>query len=69
MARLAAAFAARHQIARAMKVLTLDERRLIELAFFDGYTHAELTALLKLPLGTVKTRMRRALQKLRDAMS
>jgi RNA polymerase sigma-70 factor (ECF subfamily) len=42
-----------------------EQRQLIELAFYDGYTHSELAALLHLPLGTVKTRLRMGMQKLR----
>ncbi len=45
----------------------LDEKHkeLIELAYFKGYTQAEISEFLELPLGTVKTRMRSALQALR----
>ena len=43
-----------------------DQRRIVELVFYSGYTHSEIAALLDLPLGTVKTRMRLALQKLRS---
>lgn len=42
-----------------------EQRRLIELAFFQGFTHSELAERLNLPLGTVKTRLRLGLQKLR----
>jgi RNA polymerase sigma-70 factor (ECF subfamily) len=42
-----------------------EQRQLIELAFFQGYTHSELAERLALPLGTVKTRLRSGLQKLR----
>jgi RNA polymerase sigma-70 factor (ECF subfamily) len=45
--------------------LPAEQRQLIELAFFGGYTHSELAALLHLPLGTVKTRLRMGMQKLR----
>ena len=43
-----------------------EQRQLIELAFFEGYTHSELADLLHLPLGTVKTRLRMGMQKLRQ---
>lgn len=43
-----------------------EQRRLIELAFFEGYSHSELAAALHLPLGTVKTRLRTGMQKLRQ---
>lgn len=46
--------------------LPAEQRQLIELAFFEGYTHSELADLLTLPLGTVKTRLRMGMQKLRQ---
>jgi RNA polymerase sigma-70 factor (ECF subfamily) len=42
-----------------------EQRQLIELAFFEGYSHSELAELLHLPLGTVKTRLRMGMHKLR----
>jgi RNA polymerase sigma-70 factor (ECF subfamily) len=45
-----------------------DERKLIEACFFDGYTHAQIAAKLKQPLGTVKTRIRRGLARLRGRL-
>jgi RNA polymerase sigma-70 factor (ECF subfamily) len=45
--------------------LSPEQRQVVELAFFRGMTHSELAAALSLPLGTVKTRLRLALQKLR----
>jgi RNA polymerase sigma-70 factor (ECF subfamily) len=52
----------------ALEVLTAAEREVIEAAFFAGLTHAEVAAQLKQPLGTVKTRIRSGLHKLRDAL-
>jgi RNA polymerase sigma-70 factor, ECF subfamily len=52
----------------AFAVLTPEERQAIECAFFSGLTHAEAAARLKEPLGTVKTRIRSGLIKLRSAM-
>ena len=52
----------------AMAVLTPDERHAIEAAFFTGLTHAEVAARFSQPLGTIKTRIRSAVQKLRTAM-
>lgn len=52
----------------ALELLTREERSAIEMAFFSGLTHAETAAELDTPLGTVKARIRAALQKLRVAM-
>ncbi len=50
----------------ALARLDRDERALLEAAFYEGYSHSELAELHGLPLGTVKSRLRRALAKLRD---
>lgn len=42
-----------------------EQLHLVELAFFQGFTHSELAELLNMPLGTVKTRLRLGLQRLR----
>jgi RNA polymerase sigma-70 factor (ECF subfamily) len=52
-------------LARILLKLPPEQRQLIELAFYEGYTHSELAELLQLPLGTVKTRLRMGMQKLR----
>ncbi len=51
---------------RLLLKLPAEQRHLIELAFFEGYSHSELADLLHLPLGTVKTRLRMGMQKLRN---
>ncbi|AEG34719.1 RNA polymerase, sigma-24 subunit, ECF subfamily (plasmid) [Thermus thermophilus SG0.5JP17-16] len=54
----------RIRVAQALKALSPEERKLLELAYFQGYSHSELALLLGWPLGTVKSRIRRALAKL-----
>jgi RNA polymerase sigma-70 factor, ECF subfamily len=56
-------------IVRALGLLTLDERRAIEEAFFAESTYAEVATRLNEPLGTIKTRIRSALQKLRQTLA
>jgi RNA polymerase sigma-70 factor (ECF subfamily) len=60
------------QVARvraALDGLPLLQRAAIELAFFEGLTHAEIAQRLEQPLGTVKTRIRGAMLKLRDVLA
>lgn len=45
-----------------------DQREVVTLAFIDGLSHSEIAGRLSLPLGTVKSRMRLAYQKVRDAL-
>ena len=52
----------------ALAGLTPDEREAIETTFFAELTHAEAAARLKQPLGTIKSRIRSGLHKLRDAL-
>lgn len=53
----------------ALAVLNGEERQAIEATFFAGLTHVEASARLGVPLGTVKTRIRSGLHKLRAALS
>jgi RNA polymerase sigma factor (sigma-70 family) len=48
-----------------LEKLKTEQRVLIELAYFKGYTHEEIAEIEEIPLGTVKTRIRTALQQLR----
>lgn len=52
----------------ALAQLDGDERELLQGAFFLGYSHAELAERADLPLGTVKSRIRRAMLKLRQRL-
>ena len=57
------------RLREALEGLTLVERQAIETAFFSELTYAEAAARLNEPLGTVKTRIRSGLAKLRDALA
>jgi RNA polymerase sigma-70 factor (ECF subfamily) len=48
--------------------LPSDQRRVIELAYFAGFTHTQIADMLAIPVGTVKGRMRLGLEKLRSRM-
>ena len=56
-------------VGNALAVLTPDERNAIEMAFFSELTYAEVAERLKEPLGTIKTRIRSGLHKLRQALA
>ncbi len=53
-------------IRRVLATLPADQRRALELAYFEGYTQSEIAELTGAPLGTVKTRLRQGMMKLRD---
>ena len=53
----------------ALLELPHDQRRVIELAYFGGFTHTQISEMLGLPAGTVKGRMRLGLAKLRVALA
>ncbi len=51
----------------ALQDLPAEQRQVIELSYFGGMSQSDIAQYLSLPLGTVKTRMRLGMQKLRDA--
>jgi RNA polymerase sigma-70 factor (ECF subfamily) len=57
------------QVRSALGELPAEQRQVIELAYFGGFTHIQIAELLELPAGTVKGRMRLGLTKLRIALS
>lgn len=58
----------RARMHRALAVLPKEQRLALAYAYFLGYSHAEIALALGEPLGTVKTRIRLAMQKLRDLL-
>jgi RNA polymerase sigma-70 factor (ECF subfamily) len=56
-------------VRRAMGSLQPEQRQLIELSFFEGLTHSQLAERLDQPLGTIKTRIRSGLTKLRQSLA
>jgi RNA polymerase sigma-70 factor (ECF subfamily) len=49
-----------------VKQLPAEQAALIDLAFFQGMSHADIASTTHIPLGTVKTRLRTGLQRLRE---
>jgi RNA polymerase sigma-70 factor (ECF subfamily) len=58
----------RGEVRRAMALLPQEQRIAIELAYFGGMTQQEIASVLDTPLGTVKTRVRLAMKKMRAAL-
>jgi len=58
----------KEQIRAAIAALPQEQQQSLTLAYFGGLTHSEIAQRLDLPLGTVKTRIRLALEKLRDRL-
>lgn len=57
------------RVREALGALPGDQRKVIELAYFGGFSHSEIAELLGLPAGTVKGRMRLGLAKLKVALT
>jgi RNA polymerase sigma-70 factor (ECF subfamily) len=57
------------RVLRALDGLTPEQRAAIELSFFDALSHAEIAERLGEPLGTIKSRIRQALIRLRDFLT
>ena len=55
-------------VRKTLSKLKEELRQVLELAYFGGYTQEEISDMLKIPLGTVKTRVRTALKQLRELM-
>lgn len=58
----------RDDVRRALEALPPEQRETLELAYFDGLTHVEIARKMNVPLGTVKGRIRIALQRLRTSL-
>jgi len=58
----------RQRVRAALGALSADQRRVIELAYFDGLSCSEIAAAIDVPIGTVKSRMSAAMGRLRGAL-
>ena len=56
----------RDEVREALKTLPPEQLKILEMAYFSGYTHVEIAEMMDLPLGTVKGRMRLGLKKIKD---
>lgn len=56
------------RVNQALESLTTSQQEAIRLAYYGGYTHQEVSELLKIPVGTVKTRIRDGMIRLRDKL-
>lgn len=56
------------QVSDALQAIPNDQRQVLEMAYYDGLSQSEITKQLNIPLGTVKTRSRQGLLKLRQLL-
>ncbi|MDY0945555.1 sigma-70 family RNA polymerase sigma factor [Frigoribacterium sp. CFBP9039] len=56
------------RVERALARLTELQRQAVQLAYYGGYSHSEVATMLGVPIGTVKTRLRDGMIRLRDEM-
>lgn len=54
------------RVSAALAQLSADQRRVVELAYFEGLSCSEIAARIAIPIGTVKSRLAAGLQRLRD---
>jgi RNA polymerase sigma-70 factor (ECF subfamily) len=59
----------RERVHAALARLPAEQKQALNLAYFGGYTHQQIAEMLKQPLGTIKTRIRLAMQKLREHLN
>jgi RNA polymerase sigma factor (sigma-70 family) len=59
----------RREVREALETLPPDQRRVLEMAYFQGYTQARIAEELGIPVGTVKTRTLAAMRKLRKELT
>ncbi len=56
-------------VRKALESLPEEQRQVIQMSYYEGYSQSEIAELLQHPLGTVKTRMRLGMQKLKTALA